>query len=147
MAARILTAEARDTRGKGFARKLRASGKIPAVLYGQGREGETLALSADEVTQVLAREGATSSVLSLEINRGKESDKRNVLIKEIQRHPVRNEVIHMDFLEISMSEKVNLMVPIELTGEAEGVSASLRSGTWCTWKASNRLKASRSLTT
>ena len=121
MTALKLSAETRSDAGKGIGRKLRRAGKIPAVLYGKGQGGVSLTLDTQDVSHLLASHGATTSILELEIQDGGKSSKRNILIKEIQKHPFREEVLHLDLLEVAMDQKVSVMVPIEVIGESAGV--------------------------
>lgn len=118
-----IVAETREDAGKGPARRLRQSGRIPAVLYGQGKEGISLTLSAHEISKLLAGFGARTNILELEVmEEGKESFKRNILIKEIQKHPYRETILHMDLFEVDMAEEINVMVPIETIGTPIGVT-------------------------
>jgi large subunit ribosomal protein L25 len=116
-----ITAEARESAGKGVARKMREAGRIPAVLYGQGHEGVSLSLDSYELSQLLSTAGARTSVLELEVKGTERSGSQNVLIKEVQKHPYKDLILHMDLLEVSMSEEISVMVPIEITGTAKGV--------------------------
>ena len=116
-----ITAEVRESSGKGVARKLRQAGKIPAILYGQGHEGVSLSLDSYELNQLLATTGARTSVLELEVTGGGRSGRQNVLIKEVQKHPFKDHILHMDLLEIAMDELISVMVPIEIVGTAKGV--------------------------
>ena len=81
MTALKITAEARESTGKGVARKLRQAGKIPAVLYGQGHEGVSLSLEGYELNQLLSTAGARTSVLELEVKGSERSGRQNVLIR------------------------------------------------------------------
>ena len=121
MSTNKITAEVRETAGKGVARKLRAAGRIPAVLYGQGHDGVSLTLDSYELNQLLATTGAKTSVLELEVKDGGGGPRRNVLIKEVQKHPYKDLILHMDLLEIAMDEEISVLVPIELVGTAKGV--------------------------
>jgi len=121
MSTNKITAEVRETTGKGVARKLRAAGRIPAVLYGQGHDGVSLTLDSYELSQLLATAGAKTSVLELEVKDGGGGPRRNVLIKEVQKHPYKDIILHMDLLEIAMDEVISVMVPIEIVGIAKGV--------------------------
>jgi large subunit ribosomal protein L25 len=123
MANLTLSAEARSDTGKGAGRKMRRAGKIPAVLYGKGQEGTPLILESMDVSRLLATHGATTNILELELKDGGKSSKKNILIKEIQKHPFREEVIHLDLFEVSMDQEISVMVPIEVAGESEGVKA------------------------
>jgi len=121
MSTNKITAEVRESSGKGVARKLRAAGRIPAVLYGQGHDGVSLTLDSYELNQLLATAGAKTSVLELEVKDGGKGPRRNVLIKEVQKHPYKDIILHMDLLEIAMDEEISVMVPIEIVGTAKGV--------------------------
>lgn len=117
-----LTAQTRETTGKGNARSLRRQGLIPAVLYGRGADVVSLTLSENEVSDLLATGQATTGVLNLEVVEGKKSTEKNVLIKEIQRHPYRDSIYHLDLLEVAMDQDISVMVPIETVGESIGIT-------------------------
>jgi large subunit ribosomal protein L25 len=121
MAALKITAEVRESSGKGVARKLRQAGRVPAVLYGQGHDGVSLSLDTYELNQLLSTAGARTSILELEVKGGDRSGRQNVLIKEVQKHPYKDHILHMDLLEVSMTELISVMVPIELLGTPKGV--------------------------
>jgi large subunit ribosomal protein L25 len=116
-----ITAEKRDGLGKSVTRKLRADRKIPAVLYGKGKEAVSLVLAREEIGKVLSDSHARSSIISLTVSEDGKPVEKNVLIKEIQRHPVGDFVFHVDFLEVAMDKEITLNVPVELTGTAEGI--------------------------
>ena len=121
MATLRLSAETRSDTGKGAAKKMRRAGRIPAILYGRGQEGVSLSLGNKEVSHLLANPGAMTNVLELEITDSGKSSKKNILVKKVQKHPFREEVLHLDLLEIALDQKISVMVPIELAGESEGV--------------------------
>ena len=111
-----LTAERRTTKGKGAARKLRQAGMVPAVVYGSGRDTESLTLNLADLERVL--QGASSStVIELSVD----GTPLRALIREIQRHPTRHTIRHVDFFEIHAGEKITLNVPLSLVGSPEGV--------------------------
>lgn len=112
-----LTAERRSGKGKGAARKLRASGRVPAVIYGHGREPESLSLSQTELEKALIGIAAASTVIDLTLD-GKPI---KTLIREIQRTAVRRDIVHVDFYEIHADEKIRLRVPVHLVGAPDGV--------------------------
>ncbi len=112
----MLNAEKRNETGKGIARALRRGDEIPAVIYGHGRAPEALRVSRAELEKVLAVAGA-STVVELKLG-GK---KLKTLIREVQRHPTRLDVLHVDFLEIHAGEKLTVRAPIKLVGSPEGV--------------------------
>ncbi|WP_423924602.1 50S ribosomal protein L25/general stress protein Ctc [Candidatus Palauibacter sp.] len=113
-----LTAQTRTTSGKGAARQLRRSGRLPAVVYGRRDEAEALELNTQELTRLLGRIRAATTVIDLEVDGGKP---RPVLIREIQRHPFRPELLHVDFFEIRSDVKIRVQVPIHLVGTATGM--------------------------
>ncbi|MFQ6046522.1 MAG: 50S ribosomal protein L25 [Gemmatimonadales bacterium] len=110
-------AERRSTTGKGAARQLRKAGKIPAVLYGHGRETEPLAVPALALEKVLHGISPGSTVIDLKVN----GDTSKVLIREIQRHPTKKTITHLDFLEIHAGEVLRLDIPLRLVGSPAGV--------------------------
>jgi large subunit ribosomal protein L25 len=113
-----LKGEPRDGAGKGVARKLRAVGRVPAVLYGHGKDATTLSVDSKELFHLLHTAGS-NVVLDLVVN-GK---KHLAMPREIQRDHVRGQYLHVDFLEIRRDEKVTVDVPINLIGESAGVKA------------------------
>lgn len=118
MEAVILTAERRQATGKGGARKLRASDRIPAVIYGHGREPEPLALSRMELDKVLHRIAHGSTIIDLQVDG---APAVQTLIREVQRHPTRRNVTHVDFYEVHAGEVLSLDVPVVLVGSPDGV--------------------------
>jgi large subunit ribosomal protein L25 len=116
MATASLSASPRAGTGKGVARTLRRNGQIPGVIYGHAREAQPLLLNAREFDRLLERVTA-STVIELDLA-GKTS---RTLIREIQRHPYKREVLHVDFLELVAGEKVTVDVPIVYVGTPQGV--------------------------
>jgi large subunit ribosomal protein L25 len=108
-----LAAEARTEFGKGAARRTRRAGKIPAVLYGHGSDPKHLALPAIEFARVV-REHGQNAVLTLEIDSASEL----ALTKTVTTHPIKNYIEHVDLLLVKRGEKVNVEVPVVITGEA-----------------------------
>lgn len=117
MANATLKASRRDQGGKGAARKLRGGGQVPAVLYGHGDRTESLAVDAHELDLLLHHVNPENTLIGLDVD-GKRSD---VLIREIQRHPWRSEVLHVDFLLVHGDEALKLDVPVRLVGTPTGV--------------------------
>jgi large subunit ribosomal protein L25 len=112
-----LAAENRSDAGKGAARRLRASGRVPAVLYGHGSKPEHLSVDARQFGQALRTDAGVNVLIELEVGR----TRHLALAKEIQRHPVRGDLIHVDFIQVRRGEKVHVQVPVHLVGEAPGV--------------------------
>lgn len=120
MATASLKAAVRNERGTGVARKLRQSGQVPAVIYGHGREPQSLAINTREVERLLGSISAASTVIELDLD-GRTA---RTLIREIQRHPYKRSIIHIDFQELVAGEKVTVSVPLRFTGTADGVRNS-----------------------
>ena len=119
MATANLNAKPRSDRGTGVARKLRQSGQIPAIIYGHSREPQSLAIDTRELEKLLERVAAASTVIELSID-GRSA---RTLIREIQRHPVKRSILHVDFQELVAGEKVTVSIPLVFIGSAEGVRA------------------------
>ena len=117
MATVSLKATPRTDKGKGVARKLRASGQVPGVIYGRGREPQSLTVNAREFDRLAERVRITSTVIELALD-GKTA---RTLIRELQRHPIKRTVLHIDFQELVAGEKVNVSVPLRFVGTPEGV--------------------------
>ncbi len=117
------TANVRHKTGKEIARKLRAQGLIPAVIYGPGSEPIPLTVKANELKKVLYRYREEQIIFNLTLEDNGSSIKKMALVKELQYHPVTDEILHVDFYEISMEREVEVEVPIELVGKAKGVEA------------------------
>ncbi len=113
----VLTAQRRADSGKGAARKLRSSGFVPAVVYGHGRETQSLAVAQTELDKVLPRLARGSTVFDLTVD----GHTVQALIREIQRHPTKKTLTHLDFYEIHAGEAITLDVPLTLVGSPEGV--------------------------
>jgi len=115
-----LQVEKREGRGKGAARKLRARGRIPANIYGHGIDSIAVAADAHEFDALTSRISVDNTLVELEMD-GKS---RQVLIREIQRHPYKSQVLHVDFFAIKADEKIRVSVPVHVTGTAAGVKNS-----------------------
>lgn len=120
MASASLSAELRNDRGKGVARKLRAAGRVPGVVYGHGREPQSLSLVARDLDKLLSQIAAGSTVIELTLGRAT----TKTLIREIQRHPFKKQVLHIDFMELVAGEKVIVDIPLVFVGIPEGVRLS-----------------------
>ena len=116
-------AELRENFGKGFARRLRAAGKIPAVIYGHGTAPVHVALPGHQLSLLVRRANA---VLELDVN-GKS---QLTLVKDVQRDPVRQIIEHVDLLVVKRGEKIQVEVPVIVTGEsAPGTMVNLDTAT------------------
>src|SRR5437016_743216 len=112
-----LAASPRTTTGKGAARQGGFRGKVPAVIYGHGRETQSLEVEAKALEKALTGVEPASTIIELAVA----GTKTRTLIREIQRHPIRPDIIHVDFYEIHAEEKVKLKVPVHLAGNPDGV--------------------------
>jgi large subunit ribosomal protein L25 len=104
----------RDGRGKAVTRRLRREGKVPAIVYGGGREPTTIALDAGKLANSMQREAFYTSILTLK----RDAEAQPVIVKDVQRHPSGTQVMHLDFQRILEDEEITLHVPIHFLGEA-----------------------------
>jgi len=121
VAENTLAVELREATGKGVARKIRATGRVPAVIYGHGKASVSLTLDPVVLESMLRKSGAGINTL-IELEGDTVVSGRTVLVKELQRDPVWGYVVHADLFEIDTSERISVSVPIHLTGIAEGVT-------------------------
>ncbi len=110
-----LTVEVREQGGKGPARQLRRSGRVPAVLYGQG-ECQLLSVNPDELVKVLRAQTGATALISLTVNGSKSNGKRIALLRDYQVDPVSGDVLHADFFEVLMDKPIRVKVPVHLIG-------------------------------
>jgi large subunit ribosomal protein L25 len=120
MATASLSAEARSDTGKGVARKLRAAGRVPAVVYGHAREAQALSLVTRDLEKLLSQISAGSTVVELSLG----GAVTKTLIREVQRHPFKKQILHVDFQELVAGEKVIVDLPLVFVGVPEGVRLS-----------------------
>ncbi len=121
-----LNAFARELSKRTGVKKVRASGRIPAVIYGRHNKPQNLEIATRELENVI--HAAHSEILLVDLAVSGKSDtangsgaKRLALVRDIQHHPLSGKMLHVDFQEVATDEKVTAMVPIETVGEAEGV--------------------------
>src|SRR5215217_9949 len=119
MSQTTLVAQTGRGTGSSESRRLRAADQIPAVLYGQGMSPVNVAVGRRDLRLALSGPAGFNTVLSLEVD-GK---KYPAVIKDVQRHPVKRNVSHIDFLQINMTEVISFSVPLRLEGEAKAVMA------------------------
>ena len=117
MATETLNAKTRTTTGKGAARKLRGAAQVPGIIYGHHREPQAIALDARELERMLDRVSADTTVFDLNIG----GQVARSLIREVQRHPLRRQILHIDFQELVAGEAVTVDIPIRLVGSPDGV--------------------------
>ena len=119
MSETVLTAEAGRRTGSSDARRLRADGQIPAVVYGHGMDPLSVSVDRRELRQALSGAAGMNTILDLTVD----GTVYPSLIKEIQRHPVRRSVQHIDFIQVNLNEEIVVAIPVTLEGEAKEVSA------------------------
>ncbi|MDH3547879.1 MAG: 50S ribosomal protein L25/general stress protein Ctc [Gammaproteobacteria bacterium] len=108
-----LIAEIREDQGKGASRRLRHQGKVPAIIYGAGRPPRALVFDHNRVIQQLENESFYSSVLNIKVGEKSQA----VILKDVQRHPARPVVMHMDFQRIVEDQEIRMSVPLHFIGE------------------------------
>jgi large subunit ribosomal protein L25 len=112
-----LKADVRDGRGKGPARRLRASGKVPATLYGRGIEAVALAVDARELAHTLSTDAGSNVLIDLKVG----SDTHLTMARLLDRDPLRGTIKHVDFLRIARDVAIEVDVPVHFDGESQGV--------------------------
>ena len=115
----ILRAETGRATGTRPSRRLRRQGMVPATLYGHGAEVVSIAVDARELRNVLATDAGINAVIRL----GLGEEVHTSLARQLQRHPTRGDIIHLDFVRIALTDRVDAVVLIELTGDPIGVLA------------------------
>src|ERR1700726_2072239 len=109
-----LVAEFRETQGKGASRRLRHDGKVPAILYGGHSEAKALTLSHQKLLIMLDNERFYSTILNLKVG----DQTQAAILKDVQRHPFKNAVLHIDFQRVEENEKIRISIPLHFTGAA-----------------------------
>jgi len=109
-----LVAEVRETHGKGASRRLRHDGKVPAILYGGHSDARALSLSHQKLLIMLDNERFYSTIISLKVG----EEKQAAILKDVQRHPYKNAVLHIDFQRVEENEKIRISIPLHFKGEA-----------------------------
>ena len=120
-----LIAEMRDDQGKGASRRLRRQGMVPAVIYGAGRDPRNLMFDHNKVLRQLEDPSFYSSILNVKV--GEKS--RAAIVKDIQRHPSKKQIIHIDLQRIVEDEQIKMQIPIHYLGEEDAVGVKIGGGT------------------
>jgi len=118
MAQAVLNVELRESTGKGVARKLRAAGRLPAVVYGRGMEPCPISLDAKDLEKAISSEAGWNTLLTLK--GAKAVEDKVVILKELDLHPLRRNMICADFHAIDLQKKGHFMVPVHPVGKSEG---------------------------
>ncbi len=109
-----LVAEFRETQGSGASRRLRHEGKVPAILYGGHSDARTLTLSHQKLSILLDNERFYSTILSLKVG----DQTQAAILKDVQRHPFKNAILHIDFQRVEENEKIRISIPLHFKGAA-----------------------------
>jgi large subunit ribosomal protein L25 len=115
-----LNAFPRSQTRRGGAKKLRASGRVPAIIYGRQAQPQNLEVSAKEIGDLIHHSASENLLVNLAV-KDDSRPQRLALLQEIQHHPLSGKLVHVDFHEVAENEKVSIMVPVETVGEAIGV--------------------------
>jgi len=118
-----LSARTRSESGRNAVKQVRARGGVPAVIYGAKDKPVNLEVSQREIQALLAHAVGENILVELEIEEGGKKTSRLSLIQEIQRHPLRTDIVHVDFHAVSMTEEISADIVIEAFGESEGVKS------------------------
>jgi large subunit ribosomal protein L25 len=119
-----LAVTVREKSGKGAARQLRRSGKVPGVLYGQG-ECLLLTIEPEPLTKILKSQAGSTALITLTVNGAKTNPKRTALLRDFQVDPVEGHILHADLFEISMDKPIRVKVPVHVIG---GTPAGVKEG-------------------
>ena len=109
-----LDAEFRETQGKGASRRMRRDGKVPAILYGGHNVARRLSLNHQKLLIMLDNERFYSTILNLKVG----DEKQAAILKDVQRHPFKNAILHIDFQRVEDNEKIRISIPLHFKGEA-----------------------------
>lgn len=120
-----LSAEARDDQGKGASRRLRHAGKVPAILYGGNAAPATVSLSHQKLLLVIDNEKFYSSIVTVDLG----GTKQPVIVKDVQMHPARNAVVHVDLQRVLEDQPIRVHLPIHFLNEAISPGVKLQGGT------------------
>jgi large subunit ribosomal protein L25 len=115
----VINTEKRDAFGKNASYRIRRSGRIPVILYGEGHDNLPLVLAKKDVIQILKSELGLNTLFKIAL----ESEERDVMIKDVQIDAITDEVLHADLIQIDMTKAIRVAVPVELVGESIGVKA------------------------
>jgi large subunit ribosomal protein L25 len=119
-----LVAEFRETQGKGASRRLRHEGKVPAILYGGHSEARKLSLSHQKLLIMLDNERFYSTILSLKVG----AETQAAILKDVQRHPFKNAIVHIDFQRVEDNQKIRMSIPLHFTGAAVSPGVKTQGG-------------------
>jgi len=115
----VVSVNSREDRGKNFCRRLRKGGKVPGNVYGMNLDSFAVSVEGRRVEEILRLGSGRNTIITLSLGDGKDS--RAVMLRELQRDPVSERLVHVDFLRVDTTKTVHVQVPIHLVGTPEGV--------------------------
>jgi len=118
-------ADLRETQGKGASRRLRHSGKVPAILYGGHKDAQSLVLDQQNLLTMISDERFYSSIVQVKISNGTQQE---AIVKDVQMHPARNVVVHVDLQRVVESEPIRIKLPIHFKGQAVSPGVKTQGG-------------------
>ncbi len=119
-----LVAEFRGNQGKGASRRLRREGKVPAILYGGHSDARALSLSHQKLIIMLENERFYSTILNLKVGEQTQA----AILKDVQRHPYKNAIVHVDFQRVEDNEKIRISIPLHFVGAAVSPGVKTQGG-------------------
>lgn len=119
-----LVAEARDASGRAGSRRLRRSGKVPAIVYGGGETPRAITVDHDTLIHQMEHEAFYTSILTIKVGNAAES----VVVKAVQRHPAHPQIMHLDFQRIVADEEITLHVPLHFLNEESAIGVKAQGG-------------------
>jgi large subunit ribosomal protein L25 len=119
-----LDAEFRDDQGKGASRRLRHLGKVPAILYGGKRDARALLLDHTRLSRLMDNERFYSTIVALKVG----NQSQAAVLKDVQRHPYKNQIMHIDFQRVLEDEKIRMHIPLHFKGAAESMGVKEQGG-------------------
>lgn len=119
-----LVADSRDVQGKGASRRLRRSGKVPAILYGGHQEPKQILLDHQNLLSLLVNEKFFSTILSLKID----GQLQAAILKDVQRHPAKNQILHMDLQRVLENEQIRMTIPLHFKGASGSPGVKTQGG-------------------
>jgi len=119
-----LAAELRNDEGKGASRRLRHAGKVPAILYGGKRDPRMLSLNHEKLVSLVEDEKFYSTIIGLKVG----DETQAAIVKDLQMHPARNQVLHVDLQRVLEDEKIRIRLPVHFKGEAASPGVKTQGG-------------------
>lgn len=119
-----LNVEKRDVKGTGASRRLRRTGQVPGIIYGANKDTEMVCFDHDKIYHLLENEAFHTSIIDVKSS----NDTQQVILRDVQYHPFRQLVLHMDLQRVSASEKIHMRVPLHIVGEDVAPGVKLQDG-------------------